>query len=121
MFLSRTATCLVGVTILSVVSSQTAPGRAESAGLANTPLPVVVVDGPEVARSAQAFTDSVGVGVHWGYSDTPYGADYERVRALLVASGVKHVRGDATRAADLSARGIKSLVLVDSAMDGTGS
>lgn len=50
---------------------------------------------------------------HWGYSDTPYGMEYEKVRALLAASGIRHVRdGFHPRLLDLYAKhGIRTTVL----------
>lgn len=47
---------------------------------------------PEPARPAEDFVDSIGVATHWGYPDTPYGYAYDQVKALLGASGIRHVR-----------------------------
>jgi len=82
-----------------------------------TPLSVRAVSS---AVPASSFVDSVAVGVHWAYPDTPYGFAYDRVRDALVDLGVRHVRGEPMRAADLHARGVQSTVLIDSAMDGSG-
>ena len=67
----------------------------------------------EPAARADDFVDRVGVATHWGYTDTPYGLEYEKVRALLAASGVRHVRdGFHPRLADLYARhGIRATVI----------
>jgi hypothetical protein len=65
------------------------PG-AVAAGAANAsadaPAPVAVA-----ARSADAFTDSVGVNTHLAYTDTAYG-DTDRVFDLLRDLGVRHIR-----------------------------
>lgn len=72
-------------------------------------------------RPVSAFVDSVGVNTHLGWWDTPYGADYRRVRELLAASGVRHVRDfDSHRARDLARAGVSTTVLVDSDMAGRG-
>ncbi len=72
-------------------------------------------------RPVSAFVDSVGVNTHLGWWDTPYGADYRRVRELLAASGVRHVRDfDSHRARDLAGAGVSTTVLVDSDMAGRG-
>lgn len=42
---------------------------------------------------AAAFSDSVGVQTHLGYTDTPY-ADLESVARVLVDLGIQHVRDD---------------------------
>ncbi len=67
---------------------------------------------PEQARPADGFVDSVGVNAHWNYPDTPYGARYAEVKRLLVASGIRHVRGDFNRARDLAQSGITTMVSV---------
>lgn len=64
---------------------------------------------PERAQSADRFVDSIGVNAHWNYPDTPYGSQYAQVKRLLVASGVRHVRGDFSRARDLAASGIATM------------
>lgn len=70
--------------------------------------------------SAAAFRDTVGVNAHWGFLDTPYAQSYRRVRDLLVDSGIRHVRGEASRAADLASSGVRTTVLVDSDDAGRG-
>ena len=56
-------------------------------------LPVRAQELPfEPARRADDFVDTIGVATHWGYTDTPYGYAYETVKALLAASGIRHVR-----------------------------
>lgn len=71
---------------------------------------------PEQARRAQDFVDSVGVATHWGYGDTPYGGRYDEVKALLIASGIRHVRdGLHPRLQDLAASGIRATVVMEPA------
>lgn len=65
---------------------------------------------PEQAKSADSFVDSLGVNTHWTYMDTPYGGAYEKVKALLVQSGIRHVRGDFNRVQDLAKSGIRTMV-----------
>lgn len=68
----------------------------------------------EQSRSAESFLDSVGVCTHFGYPDTPYGADYEGVRRRLIELGVRHVRdGFSNRILDLSKLGIKTCVVAE--------
>ena len=67
----------------------------------------------EGAASADAFVDSMGINAHWSYPDTPYGAQYSAVRDLLVASGLRHVRGDMSQVQDLGAHGIQTTVVAD--------
>lgn len=60
------------------------------------------------------FLDSVGINTHWEYRDTPYWKDYRRVRDLLIAAGIRHVRdGWNSRIADLASHGIRSDVITD--------
>ena len=67
----------------------------------------------EPARSADSFVDSIGVVTHWGYPDTPYGYAYDRIKALLGGSGIRHVRdGYHARDDDLyQAFGLKTTVI----------
>ncbi len=51
-----------------------------------------VFGGKKKAVPAAEFLDTVGVGVHWGYADTPYGIQYSAVRDKLVESGIRHMR-----------------------------
>lgn len=66
------------------------------------------------ARSVSQFLDSVAVGAHWTYTDTPYSQSYPRVRDMLAASGIGHVRAElhSDRLPDLASRGIMSTVNV---------
>ncbi len=48
---------------------------------------------PKAAKSAYAFVDSICVGTHWSYYDTPYGQNYNGVKQKLVNLGVRHIRG----------------------------
>jgi hypothetical protein len=68
-----------------------------------------------LARPAEQFVDSIGFCTHWGYDDTPYGRDYDRVSALLGALGVRHVRdGFHPHLADLYTRfGIRATVIAE--------
>lgn len=47
---------------------------------------------PEPASSADDFVDRIGFATHWGYPDTPYGYEYEKLRQMLADLGVRHVR-----------------------------
>ena len=94
-------------------------GVAQSAGSVTrgaSALPIADRRAPdpfEMAFRADDFVDRVGVATHWGYTDTPYGGGYERVRELLAASGIRHVRdGLHPRLSDLWARhGIRATVI----------
>ena len=47
---------------------------------------------PEPAASADDFVDRIGFATHWGYTDTPYGYEYDKVKELLADLRVRHVR-----------------------------
>ncbi len=47
---------------------------------------------PEPAASADDFVNRIGFATHWGYTDTPYGYEYEKVSKLLADLRVRHVR-----------------------------
>ena len=68
---------------------------------------------PQPARSSDDFVDRIGVATHWGYGDTPYGYAYDKVKALLADSGIRHVRdGFGPRLPDLyQSHGIKATVI----------
>jgi hypothetical protein len=67
----------------------------------------------EKAQWAEAFVESIGVCTHWTYNDTPYGYAYERVKQLLIDSGIRHIRdGFSERIAELGRLGIKTCVAV---------
>lgn len=75
-------------------------------------LPTAPAQAQVPARAATEFISSVGVGTHWGYSDTPYGMAYPQVLQLLTSSGIRHVR-DGGRLADMTAAGIGSTFYAD--------
>ena len=51
----------------------------------------------EQAVWAGTFLDSVGINAHWGYGGSRYADSYPQVKRLLMESGIRHVRGDASR------------------------
>ena len=53
---------------------------------------LTLVGGAEQPRMADAFVDSIGVNVHLNDAATNYDQRYDRFRALLVASGIRHLR-----------------------------
>ncbi len=53
-----------------------------------SPSPAAAVN----AREADAFVDSIGVNAHTYFSDTPYVARFEEVKARLGELGVRHLR-----------------------------
>lgn len=69
---------------------------------------------PIPAKSADAFVDSMCVNTHWGFSDTPYGYNYNQVKQKLVDLGIRHVRDGGSSAEviakmkELAALGIKT-------------
>ena len=75
----------------------------------------------EAAIPAAALTNSVGVNVHLNYSS--YAGRYDEFKALLLESGIKHIRNSMTyedpqpsieRMQDLGKSGIKSDLVFDS-------
>lgn len=98
----------------ALVTAALFPGTVAAASTdAGSEGATVVVDGPETPRTAADFLGSVGVNVHFEYTDTPYAQRYAEVRRLLVDSGIRHVRGGYLRAEDLARDGIRSNVVVD--------
>jgi hypothetical protein len=68
----------------------------------------------ETARSTESFVDSIGVCTHWGYSDTPYGYAYDKVKQALVASGIRHLRdGFHTHIEELAGLGVQTTVVAE--------
>ncbi len=73
----------------------------------------VTAQTPERAVSADRFIDSIGINAHWGYGGSRYADHYPQVKRLLIKSGIRHVRGDLSRAQDLAASGIKTMAVAD--------
>ncbi len=79
------------------------------------------------AREAGAFVDSIGVGVHTAFSDTPYVSEFATVEQRLQELGVHHVRDDLfpsrpdqyQRLNDLAQDGIGSTLVMGSPANGT--
>lgn len=46
----------------------------------------------ERAASADALVDSIGVNAPFNYQGTPYDHQYQTVKALLIGSGIRHIR-----------------------------
>jgi hypothetical protein len=46
----------------------------------------------EAAKTAGSFVESIGVNVHTGFDDTPYGQNFPVVEQRLAELGVRHVR-----------------------------
>jgi len=88
--------------------------------LGKTPLvasaPVIAA---EPAKSADSFVDSLCVGTHWLYGDTPYGSQYNAVKQKLVQLGIRHVRDGGSnddiiaKMKGLAAVGIKTTFILD--------
>ena len=62
-----------------------------SLGLAEAAL----AESSERARPADSFVDSIGVNSHFHWSQTRYFTRFEEVKAKLLESGVRHIRGEA--------------------------
>ncbi|MCB1070636.1 MAG: hypothetical protein H7A43_11955 [Verrucomicrobia bacterium] len=78
---------------------------AAMSGLARAEMP---------AAPAEQFMDSIGVCTHWSYSDTPYGMEFDRVAAMLVQSGIRHIRdGLSDRMIELGKVGIRATVVLE--------
>lgn len=61
------------------------------------PEPMLVLS----ARSADDFVNSIGVNIHLGYWDTPYGGGYESIiKPRLLELGVRHARDAGTVVSD---------------------
>ena len=78
------------------------------------------------ARQANSFVDSIGVGVHTPFSDTPYVSEFATVKQRLQELGVRHVRDDLfpdrpdqyQRLEELAATGIGSTLIAGSPAEG---
>lgn len=57
-----------------------------------TPPPVVPPTPVQPRGSADAFVDSIGINTHFTYNDTAYVTAWNSVQALLIASGIRHIR-----------------------------
>ncbi len=76
--------------------------------------------GAVTAKPADSFVESIGVNVHFGYTDTPYVESFATVEQRLGELGVRHVRdqiGPAEtahyqRLHELAASGIKSTLIL---------
>lgn len=85
---ARRRTALTGLLALGVVLGTALVGTAATTSSATA------VSLPRVqAAQADSFTDSYGVCVHMGYTDTAYG-DMTKVASSLKNLGVRHVRDD---------------------------
>lgn len=80
--LSRRTTCWAVPALAAAIAPRAALSQ---------PQPRTVAVGPTM--TASAFLDTVGVGVHWEYKDTPYGTRTREVVEALARSGIRHVRG----------------------------
>lgn len=78
-----------------------------------------VMTAPEIAKRADDFIDSMCVNTHWGYSNTPYGSNYNAVKQKLVELGIRHVRDGGSslesiaKMQDLASVGIKTNYIMD--------
>ncbi len=70
----------------------------------------------QAAQMADSFVDSIGVDTHLSYKDSPYYTRFSEWKALLVRSGIRHIRDAADVVAerynDLASSGIKSTYLL---------
>lgn len=97
-----------------------------SAVLASLALPVAAGAAVQ-ARAADAFVDSIGIGVHLAYSDTPYVSQFATLRSRLEELGVRHVRDDLypgredqyERLRELAGAGIGSTLILGSPANGS--
>jgi hypothetical protein len=95
----RIAALLLAVGTLSFVAISQRPGSLAA----------------ETARSADSFVNSICVGSHWSYTDTPYYQRYAEVKQKLIASGIRNVRDGfyQNRAQDLGKSGIRMTIVAD--------
>jgi hypothetical protein len=84
----RSAAFLVALVVAGAACSGTgsAGSRLGAAPLGHRARPA------EAASSSQAFVDSIGVNVHFGDANDPYGQQPQRIAALIAKLGVHHLR-----------------------------
>jgi hypothetical protein len=71
----------------SITAASTGLNSAYSSAFSiSAPLPV------EQAAQADAFVDSIGIGTHLSYNDTPYFSAWPQVLNALTTLGVRHIR-----------------------------
>lgn len=70
---------------------------------------------PEPAAAADGLVESIGVATHWGFRNTIYGKQWERLQSLLGESGIRTVRDSwDPRLVDLhKAYGIRAILISD--------
>lgn len=77
-----------GVALLAIFSFATcAIARSASAETPTTMLP----------RPADSFVDAIGMDSHFDHIDSPYVTQWPKVSALLIASGIRHLRDGGDR------------------------
>lgn len=79
---------LLSVAGLSGLLALAMPVTVGAAPALGTPGPALT----EMASSADALVDSVGVNVHLNFNGTPYYTNYPGVKKALIALGVRHLR-----------------------------
>jgi len=84
-----------------------------------TPTVAIAPTAATQAKSADSFVDSLCVGTHWLYGDTPYGSKYNAVKQKLVELGIRHVRDGGSsediiaKMKELASVGIKTTFILD--------
>src|SRR2546430_10994083 len=90
----RRARSLVGAMGAAIVVAGLLLLLSGCGGKDPSPSPIVSVPKPATMR-ADDFVESVGVNVHLGYADTPYGRQ-DIVKAKLLELGVRYIRDGLT-------------------------